>query len=144
MHTHSLSVLAGPSQAGPLWFPKVSTISPAVNAHKFWKYASPRHPASQFRDIAFLSEPGREALSCYFLPQIRHHIGEQHLTPMKNRVDTSLLWEHAARCFSSLTAALIRKMVCLSARHWVITHTYKIFLSTCGQRFPTPHLQMHV
>lgn len=129
--THT--VLGGPSQAGLHDSQKVNTTSPAMNAHKFWK----SFPQTFSSDITFLSEPGWEALSCCFLAWKTHHIREQHLTPMRNRV--SLLWEQAEHCFFSLIVAVVWKLACLSASPRIITHTCKTFLGTLGQYFPTSH-----
>lgn len=145
-HAHTLSLSASwPLSGWPSVIPKSQHHLPSCERSQVLKIRfsqTPSQPVQRHR-LPFWAW-ARGSVMLFPSPDKASHRGTAFDTYEKQSWHEPLLWEHAARCFFSLTAALIRKTVCLSARHWVITHTYKIFLSTCGQRFPTPHLQMHV
>jgi len=63
-HTHTCTHtgLGGPFQAGPMWFTGSKHHLPSCEGSQVLKMLP---PDIQFRDITFLSEPRREALSCY-------------------------------------------------------------------------------
>lgn len=123
--------LGGPSWAWPSLIHRKSAPSPQLwLPPKFWKCFS--QAASQLRDVGFLSEPGWEALSGYFpCPNNASHQGTACDTDDKWSLHESLLWEHAGGSFIFfLQQPTGWKTACLFARHRVITHTGKLFLST--------------
>lgn len=110
-----------------------STLSPASPTQSRWPVGRPPLP--------FWG--GVEALSFSFFAPIMYYNSALG-TYEKWSLHQPFPWEHAEHYYSSLTAEAVWETVCLLARGCVITRTYKVFLSTFGQCFPNPHLQMHM
>ena len=93
-HTHTHTHRARRSLSGwPPWFTGSQHHLPSRKHYQVPKLFLPDIQRAS-SDSTFLSESGWEALSCYFLSWIMHHIREQHLTPMRHRVYTSPRFEN--------------------------------------------------